>query len=166
MQFRVGLGQDSHRIKDFEQGAKNPKPLVLAGVIVAEDLTSSANSDGDVIAHALCNALSSACGGRSISFYADPMCEAGVIDSFEYIKEILKKEVRAKGFKVNNVSIAVEAGRPKLERFHDQMKANLAKVLDVDVDQIGITFTSGEKLTPFGKGEGIQVFCVVSLIKE
>lgn len=165
MDFRIGLGQDSHKI-NVKCQKSDFKNLILAGVVIGENLTISADSDGDVIAHALCNALSSACGNRSISFYADPLCKKGVINSFEYIREILKREIWAEGFKVNNVSIAVEAGRPKLEKFHDQMKANLANVLNIDSDRVGITFTSGEKLTPFGKGGGIQVFCTVSLIKE
>lgn len=173
MNFRVGLGQDSHRIQiltpsspPLNKGGRGvKKPLILAGVVVDSTLTCEANSDGDVIAHALVNALSSAVGGRSISFYADAMCKQGITNSFEYIKEVLRKEIEPRGFQVNNVSIAVEAGRPKLEKWHDQMKENLAKVLKIKTNQIGLTFTSGEKLTAFGKGEGIQVFCVVSLIK-
>ena len=79
---RVGIGQDSHRI------AKKKKPLVLGGVIVAQSGGFESNSDGDVIIHSLCNALSSAIGGDSISTWSDAMCDAGIADSKKYIEII------------------------------------------------------------------------------
>ena len=142
---RVGIGQDSHRFD------LNMKPLVLGGVVVDENGGLEANSDGDVILHSLCNALSSAIGGDSISTWSDEMCKRGIVDSQKYVEQVFKR-VKAKKYAVENVSISIEAKKPyvKLE-IADKMKATIAKILEIKKDQVGITFTSGERLTAFGK---------------
>ncbi len=156
---RVGIGQDSHR---FDGGKK---ALVLGGVKIAATGGLSGNSDTDVILHSLCNALSSAIGGDSLSTWSDAMCEAGIKDSRKYVEHIFKK-IKKEGYQVSNVSIAVEAKKPylKLETIK-MMKEAIAKLLEIDKKQVGITFTSGEELTPFGQGKGIQSIATV-LIHE
>lgn len=157
---RVGIGQDSH---GFDNGKK---ALVLGGVKIAASGGLAGKSDADVILHSLCNALSSAIGGDSLSTWSDKMCEAGIVDSKKYVERIFKK-VEAEGYKVENVSISVEAKKPylKLETTR-KMKASIAKILGIEIDQVGITFTSGEGLTAFGKGLGIQSIAAVSLSKD
>lgn len=157
--FRIGIGQDSHK---FDSKAK--KPLILGGVEISNRMSLSANSDGDVILHSLFNALSSAVGKESIGKYADSMSKKqGITDSREYLKIALKL-VKEAGYKVNNVSITVEAKKPKVSwEQQNEMKKVISKILEIEPDDVGITFTSGEKLTPFGKGEGIQVFTIASL---
>jgi len=59
----------------------------------------------------------------------------------------------------------VEAQKPKLENCREKICRSLAKLLGINEERIGMAFTSGENLTSFGKGKGIQVFCIVSLIK-
>ena len=155
--FRVGIGQDSHKLK--EGGV-----LVLGGVEVSQELHLEADSEGDVIIHSLCNALSTAIGGGSLDTWAGEMFKEGITDSREFLKVILKR-VKDKGYKIGNASVAVEAGKPKLESFREKMQKTLAKLLEVKADQIGISFSSGENLTAFGRGEGIQVFSVVLIEK-
>ena len=75
------------------------------------------------------------------------------------------KRVKAEGYRVVNVSVAVEAGKPKLESFREKIQKSLAELLNIQADQIGIAFTSGEGLTVFGRGEGIQVYSVVLIEK-
>lgn len=157
---RVGIGQDSHRFT-------TKKPLILGGVKIAEIGGMAGNSDGDVILHSLCNALSSAIGGNSLSTWSDEMClTKGVKDSKKYVEAIFKK-VRSKGFKVENVSISVEVKKPvvKLE-MANKIKGAIAKLLEIKRERVGITFTSGEGLTPFGKGLGIQAFSQVLISKH
>lgn len=154
--FRVGLGQDSHKLKE---GGK----LILGGVKISEKYCLEADSDGDVIIHSLCNALSTAIGGGSLDTWAGEMFKSGITDSREFLKEILKK-VKSQGFRVGNVAIMVEAGKPRLEEFREKMQLSLAKLLEIEMDKVGIAFTTGEDLTAFGKGEGIQAISVVSLI--
>lgn len=155
--FRVGLGQDSHRLK---AGGV----LVLGGIQVNREMHLEADSDGDVIIHSLCNALSTAIGGGSLDAWAGAMNQSGIKDSREYLKKILEK-VASQGFKISNISVAVEAGKPRLEEKRGKIQQSLAEILAVGKNCVGISFTSGEKLTSFGKGEGIQVISTVLLEK-
>ena len=156
--MRTGIGLDSHRLKE---GTK--KKLILGGVEISKDYCLMADSDGDVIIHSLCNALSTAIGGGSLDTWAGEMFRKGITDSQEFLKVIVDR-VKKKGLKINNAAIMVEAGKPRLEGFRKQMQLSLAKLLDVEADKVGIAFTTGEDLTAFGKGEGIQAFTIVSLI--
>ena len=156
--FRIGFGQDSHRFS----GNKNKK-LVIGGHVIPNEIGLEADSDGDVILHALFNAISSAIGDRGLGFYAGPMCRKGIKDSKEYLKIILRK-LNEKSFKISNASISIEAARPKLEQHTDKIKNSLSKILSLEEERIGITYTSGDNLTSFGKGEGMQCFCLVTLV--
>ena len=138
------------------------KKLVIGGYTIPHELGLEANSDGDIVLHALFNAISSALGGRSLSITADSMCKKGVTDSSKYLKPLLE-EMRAKGYSVGNVSVSIEAKKPKLEPHHDNIKKSLCRILGVSSGQVGLTFTSGEGLTGMGRGEGMGCVCVVTL---
>jgi len=155
-EHRTGLGQDSHRFSEIK------KPLTLGGAEISKTGGLSGNSDADVILHALCNALSSAIGGGSISTWADEICKTGGKDSREYLEVILKK-VNAEGWQTVNCSVTIEAGKPKLEKHLPKINRSLANLLGIPADCVGCTVTSGEKLTSFARGEGIQVFALVLL---
>lgn len=155
---RIGFGMDSHRFI-----ANGDKKLVLGGAIL-DEVGFEANSDGDVILHALFNAISQALGEKSIGYYADKMCEAGITDSKEYLNVIIKI-MKERGYQIGNVGIMLEGKRPKISKYHDEIKETLSKILNLSTDRIGITATSGEELTEFGKGLGMQCFVVVSLNK-
>ena len=153
---RVGIGQDSHRFT-------TNKPLILGGGQVAKAGGLAGDSDGDVILHSLCNALSSAMGGDSLSTWSDNMCQKGIKDSKKYVETIFAK-VKVQQYKVQNVSISMEAKKPFIElEAAAKMKKTIADLLGIGNGQVGITFTSGEGLTPFGKGLGVQAICIVLL---
>lgn len=156
--FLVGIGQDSHRF------SKTQKALILGNYKISDSNGLEANSDGDVILHALCNAFSSAIGEYSLSTWADTMCTQGITNSKIYLEKIYQK-VQKTGYLINNLSISLEAGKPQLEKNLPAIQKHLAKTLKIKPSQIGITVTSGEKLTEFGQGKGIQCFCYLSLIK-
>ena len=158
--YRIGIGQDSH---SFSKNLK--RPLILGGFKVADEGGLEGNSDSDVILHSLCNALSSAIGGDSLSTWSDNMCKRGIKDSQKYVDYIFKK-VMGQKYKVENVSISVEAKRPYIDlEAVRKMKMAVSKLLEIRNSQVGITFTSGEGLTPFGRGLGIAAICIVLLSK-
>lgn len=160
--FYVGFGQDSHAFVD--EG--DDKPLTLGGVTYPGERGLKGNSDADVIVHALFNALTQAVGGRSIGYYCDDLClRDGITDSREYLKIPLAM-IEEKGYVINNVGISLEGKRPRIEPRVDAIKHSLAQLLHMSEDQIGINATSGEELTTFGRGEGLQAFAIVSLIKK
>lgn len=159
----VGIGQDSHKFLE----KKSVKDLILGGVKIESELGIDGNSDGDVIIHSLCNAISSAIGGNSLGTWSDDMClNKGIKDSKEYLKVVMEK-MKQFNLRVGNISIAVEAKKPfvKIEDIN-KMKKVLAEILEIEKIRIGITFTSGEELTAFGRGEGIQVFSIVNLLSN
>ena len=158
---RVGFGSDSHR---FDESGK--KPLVLGGVRLSEEGGLEANSDGDVILHALFNAISQACGGDSIGCYVDPLCADGEKDSRKYLPIALDmvKDLR---YRISNIGIMVEAKRPFIPpEINKKIKRSIAEITCLDEKSVGITYTSGEGLTAFGRGEGILAQAVVSLVPE
>jgi 2-C-methyl-D-erythritol 4-phosphate cytidylyltransferase/2-C-methyl-D-erythritol 2,4-cyclodiphosphate synthase len=154
---RIGFGQDSHRFS-----SQHERRLVLGGVDVPDEAGLDGNSDADVVLHALCRALEQAIGKDSFSRYADELCRKGVTDSREYVR-VAMQNVEAAGYGVNNVGITIEAARPKIEPLRAAMRASIAALLRIEEDAVGINASSGEKMTPFGKGEGIQAFAIVSL---
>ena len=157
MDVRTSIGQDSHAFE--EEGGK---PLVLGGVVIPEAPGLKANSDGDVLLHALCNCISGITGVNVLGAIADEMCKSGVTDSAEYVKTALS--YMPEDFTISNVSFTIEAQRPKLARHIPDMKESIAGILNISSDRVGITATTGEGLTSFGQGLGIQVFGVMTVI--
>lgn len=160
MIIRVGFGQDSHKFS-----ADPARKLFLGGVEVPGEPGLEGNSDADVVAHALCRALEQAIGGKSFSVYADKMSKIGINDSMEYLKKATE-HIWKEGYEINNVGISIEAKRPNISSIADRMKNVLSKTMKIGPDTIGINATSGEGITAFGKGEGVQVFVIVSIIKN
>lgn len=154
----VGIGDDSHY---FDKSGS----MVIGGVRVDDLPKLHGNSDGDLVLHSLFNAISSAIGERSIGPTADPMAEQGIVDSSEYLSVALQ-QARERGYRPQNLSLSLECSQPKVEPLVDDMKDSLSKLLELDRKHIGITATSGEGLSRFGKGEGIRCTCVVSLVKS
>ena len=156
--YRVGIGQDSHMFEESQKG------LVLAGIEFKDELKLKANSDGDVILHAIFNAISQAIGEMSLGFYADELCEKGVKDSKKYLETVLKSMKKQK-FKINSLGLMIECKTPKIDPVVSKMKKSLSAILDLPPARIGITATTGEELTIFGHGLGIQCFAIISLKK-
>lgn len=160
MKFRTGIGQDSHRFLPPE----STKPCVIAGLIIEDVPGLNANSDGDVVFHAICNAISSLTGILILGAIADDLClKDGITDSEVYLQEALKTLGRQK---ITHVAITIEAKKPKLKPLILSMRENIARVMNLDISEVGITATSGEGLTDFGCGEGIQAFAIVTTQEE
>lgn len=159
MIFRTGLGQDSHRFED----TKSDKPLVLAGVLFAGETALKGNSDADVVLHALCNAISGVSGVNILGKVSDELCQQGITDSQVYLAEAIKT---LKHQRPVHISISLECLRPKITPKITEMKTNIARLMDMAIDDIGITATTGEGLTDFGKGLGIQALVVLTVIQD
>ena len=154
---RMGIGQDSH-----EFGSK--KGLTLAGLYLEKEPKTEANSDGDVVLHAIFNAISQALGDHSLGFYADPLCEKGITDSKKYLEPLLKR-IKKEKFTLNSLGLMFECKNPQIDPLAGKIKKSLSEILGLNATRIGITATSGENLTSFGAGLGIQCFAIVSLVK-
>lgn len=158
MLVRVGIGQDSHRFGDEETG----KPLVLGGVRIPGCPGLDANSDGDVVLHALTNAVSGVTGVPILGEVADRMClHEGIADSSEYARRAI--EYLQPGQAISHVSISIECARPRLSPHIGAMRESIGHLLGIEARHVGITVTSGEGLTDPGRGFGIAVMCVVTV---
>ena len=153
--MKVAIGQDSHRI-DYNN---KEKKLMLGGIEFFEEYSLSGNSDADVVLHAITNAVSGITCKNIIGKVSDDMCKNGITDSEEYLKDALKYL----DSKIVHLSISIECLVPKISPKIDEMRNNIAKILNISENQIGITATTGEGLTEFGKGNGISVFCIITV---
>lgn len=154
--MKVGIGQDSHKIDYNNQNKK----LILAGVEFEETFSLLANSDGDVILHAITNAISGITCKNILGKIANEMCnKRGIKDSEEYLKEALKYLNEP----ITHISISIECKVPKITPKIEEMRKNIARILNINENCVGITATSGEELTEFGKGNGINVFACVTV---
>ena len=154
--MRVGIGQDSHRF--CEGGTEG---CILAGVRFNGVPALSANSDGDVVYHALTNAISGITCSNVLGARADALCRAGITDSAAYVREALD-DLSALGCRLVHLSFSIECAIPKITPVIPAMRANLAVLTGLAEGEIGITATTGEGLTDFGRGLGIQVFCIAT----
>jgi len=167
MAIRIGLGKDSHRFLTEQElqldESHRTKSLVLGGVVIAGATPFKAHSDGDAVYHAVFNAISSALGKKSIGHYfPDTSPEEKDRDSADYLHESLAMLKKSK-LRVGNLSIVIECQKPKIDPVAEQMKANISELLDLSADSVGIIATTGEGITPWGQGIGIEVLCTVLL---
>ena len=154
--IRTGIGQDSHRFLNSE----STKPCIIAGIIFEGAPGFKANSDGDIVFHAICNAITSLTGTLILGGIADELCEKdGITDSSVYLKEAM----HTLGYqKITHVAITIEAKKPHFKERLLEMRQNTADVMGLQLEQIGITATTGEGLTEFGLGEGAQAFAIIT----
>lgn len=159
MTVRTGLGQDSHRFLPSDSS----KPCVIAGLIFEDVPGFNANSDGDIVFHAICNAISSLTGTLILGAIADDLClKDGITDSEVYLREAM---ITLGKQKVTHVAVSIEAKKPKFKDRIVEMRENVARVMGLDTSQVGITATSGEGLTDFGCGDGVQCFAIVTTVE-
>lgn len=154
--YKTGIGQDSHRFLSRDSS----KQCVIGGLVFDDVPGFHANSDGDVVLHAICNAISSISGILILGGLADDLClKDGITDSEVYLKEAMKT---LKNLSITHVAVTIEAKRPRLRERIQEMRENVAKIMSLKVDQVGITATTGEGLTDFGCGDGVQCFAIVT----
>ncbi len=157
----TGLGQDSHRFVPEIIENEN-RPLLLGGVEISGAPALAGNSDADVVLHALCNAISGLSTQNILGKKTDKLCANGILDSKAYVLEAL---ATLSNIKLTHLSFAIEAARPYLSDHIPAMRKSIADLVGLPASSVAITATTGEKLTAFGRGEGIQCFCLASAEK-
>lgn len=157
--YRIGHGFDVHAYADGEG-------FVLGGVFIDCRYAIIAHSDGDVLIHALCDALLGALALGDIGrlFPDDDPANEGR-DSREFLREALRL-VLAEGWRLANADLTVMAQAPRLAARIDAMRQNLARDLECSPAQIGIKATTTEKLGFVGREEGIAAEAVVLLEQD
>ena len=151
--MRIGHGYDVHRLK-------TGRALILGGVTIPYDLGLDGHSDADVLTHAIMDALLGAAAAGDIGKLFPDNDEAfRGISSLELLR-CVKLHLAEKNYKIVNVDATIIAQAPKLSPYREMMRENLAKVMEVDVDQVSVKATTEEHLGFTGKGEGIAAHAV------
>ena len=159
MKIRVGFGYDVHRLVEGRE-------LWLGGIKLEHTLGLLGHSDADVLIHALCDALLGAANMRDIGYhFPDTSADFKGIDSKILLADTMKL-IRDKGYEFGNADITVAAERPKLNPHIEEMKACLARVMQVDVEDISIKATTTEKLGFTGRQEGMAAYATVLISKD
>jgi len=157
--IRIGHGYDAHR---FATG----RPLILGGVTLPHDQGLAAHSDGDVLVHALCDALLGAAALGDIGrHFPDSSPEFTNIDSRILLRQVVNL-LQREALQVGNVDITVIAQKPKLASYIPAMRNNLAGDLQVSEAQVNIKATTTEGMGFTGRGEGIAAHAVALLSTE
>lgn len=158
MKIRVGFGSDVHRLEEGEK-------LILGGVEIAHHKGTIAHSDGDVLVHAICDALMGAANLRDIGYhFSDKSPLYKNIDS----RILLIKTVdllREYGWKTGNIDSTIELQTPRIIGAIPDMKKRLAESMGISTDDISIKATTTERLGFVGREEGIAASAVVLIEK-
>jgi 2-C-methyl-D-erythritol 2,4-cyclodiphosphate synthase len=156
MNIRIGQGIDFHRL---ERGLN----LNLGGVGIPSEKGCVAHSDGDVLLHAVCDALLGAAGLRDIGFYfPDTSEEYRNIDSKILLKKTFKL-INEKGFSVVNIDSTVCLEKPKISAYVPEMRNVISSIVGTEPDNVTIKATTTEKLGFIGREDGIAAMAIALL---
>jgi 2-C-methyl-D-erythritol 2,4-cyclodiphosphate synthase len=156
--MRIGHGYDVHA---FGEGDK----IVIGGAVIPHSRGLIAHSDGDVLLHALCDALLGAAALGDIGkHFPDTDMQYRNADSRSLLRMVYSK-VKAKGWALENADMTIVAQKPRMANYIPHMVQNIAADLQVDHDQLNVKATTTEKLGFTGREEGISAYAVVLLSK-
>ncbi|GET27725.1 2-C-methyl-D-erythritol 2,4-cyclodiphosphate synthase [Prolixibacter sp. NT017] len=159
MDYRVGLGYDVHRLAEGEE-------LWLGGVRIPHHKGTVAHSDGDVLLHAISDAMLGAARLRDIGFHFPDTSEKYKNADSKVLMAEAYRLVREKGYQIVNIDSTIAAQKPKLMPFIPSMEKKIAEVLGIDEDNVAVKATTTEGLGPEGREESISVQAVVLLQKQ
>ncbi|MCI0400132.1 MAG: 2-C-methyl-D-erythritol 2,4-cyclodiphosphate synthase [Gammaproteobacteria bacterium] len=154
--MRIGHGYDAHRLAEG-------RALVLGGVSIPYGKGLTAHSDGDVVIHALCDALLGAAGLGDIGrYFPDSEAEFKDIDSRILLRKVVQL-LNENDLAVANADIIIVADRPKLSPYFARMRENLAADMAIDVESVNIKASTTEGMGFTGRGEGIASHAIALL---
>ncbi len=159
MNWRVGMGYDVHQLAS---GYK----LWIGGIEIPFEKGSVGHSDGDVLIHAVCDALFGAANLRDIGYHFpdnDPSLKG--IDSKILLRKTLEI-LRNAGYEVGNIDSTICLQQPKINPFIPQMQQVLAEVMGISAEQISIKATTTERMGFVGRGEGVSAYAVTMIYKK
>jgi 2-C-methyl-D-erythritol 2,4-cyclodiphosphate synthase len=158
MKIRVGFGYDVHQLKEGLD-------FWLGGIKIPHTHGALGHSDADVLIHVICDALLGAANLRDIGFHfsdKDPKYKG--IDSKILLKEVVKL-IHSKGYKIGNIDATVCLQEPRLSPHIPEMIKVLAKVMEIDEEDVSVKATTTEHLGFVGKKEGVSAYAVVLVHK-
>ena len=149
--MRIGIGNDIHRLIEG-------RPLILGGVEIPYSKGEEAHSDGDVLVHAIIDAILGACAKGDIGRLFPPSDER-YKDANSL--QLLKQTVEYAGAKIINLDSSITLEEPKLRPYIATMRERIAEVLSIDIDRVSIKAKTNEGLDETGKGNAVSAIAVV-----
>ena len=155
--MRIGIGYDVHRLV-------SDRKLILGGVEISYHLGLLGHSDADVLTHAIVDAiLGAAALGDIGTHFPDTDDRYKGMDSLIFLRDDVAAKVRQGGYQIENIDSTVIAQSPKLAPYISEMRARLAKTLDIDVAQVNVKATTAEELGVVGEGKAIVAHATACL---
>jgi len=156
--MRVGIGYDIHRLK-------RGRRFLLGGVVIPFPKGEDGHSDGDVLAHAVCDALLGASALGDIGELFPPSDPALLnADSMKLLREVLTR-VKQNGWKIINLDCVIICEKPKVLPFRDEIRNSLSAVLEIPVECVFLKGKTAELLGSVGKGKAVEAHVVCLLEK-
>ena len=157
--MRIGFASDIHRLVEGRQ-------LILAGVNVPAPFGELAHSDGDVVYHALMDAILGALALGDIGkHFPDNDNKYKDIDSSILVKQVVGM-MKDNGYAINNVDVSITLEKPKIKDYIMQMRENLSKLLNTDIKNVSVKAGTNEGLDALGRGEAVKAEVIVMLKEE
>lgn len=158
MKIKTGIGIDVHRLETGRE-------FWLGGIRLEHEKGCIAHSDGDVLIHAICDALLGATGLGDIGLHFPDTCAAYKGIDSKILLQKTKALIENKGYAISNIDSVICLQRPKIRPLIDDMRHCLAGILEMDPEDISIKATTTEQLGFEGREEGISAYATVLLYK-
>jgi 2-C-methyl-D-erythritol 2,4-cyclodiphosphate synthase len=159
MQFKIGLGYDVHQLETGRQ-------LILGTLKILHDKGSVAHSDGDVLLHAICDALLGAAGLRDIGYHFPDTDDAYKGISSSILLSDVYNKILAAGYIVSNIDCTIALQTPKISQYIPQMQDKIAEILHILPGQVSVKATTTEKMGFEGREEGISAYAVALIFND
>jgi 2-C-methyl-D-erythritol 2,4-cyclodiphosphate synthase len=157
--MRIGIGYDVHKLVEG-------RPLIIGGVSIPFEKGLFGHSDADVLVHAIMDSLLGAMAlgdiGQHFSDNDEKYRNISSLKLLKYIKEIIEKE----GYQVGNIDATIVAQKPKMAPYIEEMRVNIAEILNIQLKQLNIKATTEEGLGFTGEGFGISAQAISLLIER
>jgi 2-C-methyl-D-erythritol 2,4-cyclodiphosphate synthase len=157
--LRTGIGYDVHQLV-------HGKKLIIGGIEIPHEKGCLAHSDGDVLIHAICDALLGAGGFGDIgTYFPDTDTRYRNIDS-RILLEKVNKLISQKGYEISNIDSVICLQRPKIKDYISSIRSSSSVVLNIEKEDISVKATTTEQLGFTGREEGVSAYATVLLVKN